>query len=117
MKRVSGRSIGAMSVSILEILGLDPEDIEWHDLAQCRGMDRELWFDKYEADEKIAMMTDEVCLSCPVLQECLTAGIDNGEHGCWGGVFLSSGKPDKNRNTHKTQQVWKELKDRIGDII
>lgn len=106
-----------MSISLLELLGLDESEVEWHDLAQCKGMDRELWFDKYEADEKVAKMTDEICLSCPVLQECLTAGISNGEHGCWGGVFLSSGKIDRNRNSHKSKDTWKELKGRIGDIV
>ena len=112
-----GASTTEMSRGLLELLGIDPEDIKWQDLSMCRGMDRELWFDKYESDEKVAQSTDEICLSCPVLKQCLMAGIENNEHGCWGGVFLVSGKPDKNRNSHKSDNTWNELQERIGDFL
>lgn len=104
-------------MTILEMLGIEETQLSWHDLAQCKGMDRELFYDKYESDENVAKMIDEVCLSCPVLQDCLLQGIENGEHGVWGGVFLTSGKMDVNKNAHKTQEVWDELRDRIGDVI
>lgn len=80
-------------------------------------MDRELWYDKYEADPTVAKITDQICLSCPVLQECLLAGLDNNEYGTWGGIFLNNGKPDESRNAHKTEEVWEELRERIGDFI
>ena len=106
-----------MSSVLLDLLGIDEEELDWHRLAMCRGMDRELFYDKYEADEKVAQATDEICLSCPVLRECLLQGIENNEHGVWGGIYLDRGKPDMNRNTHKTQETWAELEERIGDII
>lgn len=103
--------------SVLELLGIDEEELGWHDLAMCRGMDRELFYDKYEADEKVAKTTDEICLSCPVLQDCLLQGLDNNEIGVWGGIYLDRGKVDMDRNKHKTQDVWDELRGRIGDFI
>jgi hypothetical protein len=83
----------------------------------CKGMDREDFYDNYEANENVANVTDQVCLSCPVLKECLRAGTDGGEYGVWGGLYLTAGKPDPNRNAHKSKETWKRLKDRIGDSI
>lgn len=76
-----------------------------------------MFYDLYESDETQAKITDQICLSCPVLKECLTAGIENNEHGVWGGIYLTSGKPDENRNAHKTEDVWETLRERIGDFI
>ena len=103
--------------SVLEILGIDPEELEWYNLAMCKGLDREDFYDNYESNETVAKITDQVCLSCPVLKECLTRGIENGEHGVWGGIFLTNGRPDMARNAHKTEEVWEELKERIGDLV
>lgn len=102
---------------VIRALGLDLEDISWQDLALCGDMDTNLFYDEYESDEQIATMVDQACLSCPVLQQCLQFGVDNGEWGVWGGIFLTAGKPDKNRNAHKTPEVWKGLKERIGNTV
>ena len=45
--------------SILNDLGVDLEDFDWYDLAVCRGMDTNLFYDKYEADPNIAKNIDE----------------------------------------------------------
>ena len=55
--------------SILSNLGVDEEDFDWYDLAVCRGMDTNLFYDQYEADPNIARNIDEMCLSCPVLSK------------------------------------------------
>lgn len=91
--------------------------MQWHDLALCKGMDREDFYDTYETEESVASVTDEVCLSCPVLKDCLRAGVDNGEYGVWGGVYLIAGRPDPNRNSHKSKETWDKLRGRIGDTI
>lgn len=65
----------------------------------------------------VARAVDEGCLSCPVMAQCLQAGVENNEWGVWGAIFLVSGKPDKNRNKHKTKEVWDEIKERIGDSV
>lgn len=89
----------------------------WRDLALCAGGNTNDHYDDYEADENVARMTDAKCLSCPVMAQCLQRGVENNEWGCWGGVYLVSGKPDKNRNAHKTKAVWDEIRDKIGDIV
>lgn len=95
---------------ILNDLGIDKENFEWWHLAICSGMDTNLFYDKYEADANIAKNIDEMCLSCPVVNMCYEAGIENNEYGVWGGVYLSSGLLDKARNIHKTQEIWKRIK-------
>ena len=96
--------------SILNNLGIDTEDFDWYDLAICRGMDTNLFYEKYELDANIAKNVDEMCFSCPVMQMCYKAGIENNEYGVWGGVYLSSGSIDKSKNLHKTPDSWKRLK-------
>lgn len=99
---------------LIRVLGVDPDDLEWHDLAMCAGMDREDFYDNYESNPNTAKLIDEVCLSCPVIRECLRAGVENGEYGVWGGFYLNAGNVDPNRNAHKTKEVVKRLKERHG---
>jgi len=96
--------------NILNNLGVDEEDFDWFHLAICRGMDTNLFYDKYESDTNIAKNIDEMCISCPVVAICYQNGRDNNEYGVWGGVFLNSGLIDKSKNLHKTSETWKRLK-------
>jgi hypothetical protein len=96
--------------SILNDLGLDSDNFDWYDLATCKGMDTDLFFEKYENDVNIAKNIDEACLSCPVSKICYNNGVNNNEHGVWGGVYLNSGSMDKSKNTHKTAETWKRIK-------
>jgi hypothetical protein len=95
---------------ILGNLGIDLDDLDWYHLGLCRGMDTNLFYDKYEADSNIAKNIDEACLSCPVISMCFQAGVNQNEYGVWGGVYLSSGSIDKSKNIHKTPETWKRLK-------
>jgi len=95
---------------ILNDLGIDKDGLDWFHLGICRGMDTNLFYDKYEADPSTAKNIDEMCLSCPVINMCYESGLNNNEYGVWGGVYLSSGSIDKSKNLHKTQEVWKRLK-------
>jgi hypothetical protein len=100
--------------SVLHEMGLDPEDFEWSDLALCKGLDTETFYAKYETDEESAKAADAACLLCPVVKDCFFAG-SKGEHGVWGGIYWNgSGKPDKNKNSHKTEQDWDAIYDRVG---
>lgn len=101
--------------SIEEILGIDFDTLEWTDLALCDGMDTNLFYDDYEADENVARITDEICLSCPVRAQCLRRGVENKEWGVWGGVFLTNGTADTNKNSHKTPEVWNAIKEKMLD--
>lgn len=96
--------------SILNDLGIDKEDFDWFDFAVCKGMDTNLFFDQYETDINIAKNIDQACMSCPVRKSCLQAGQSNSEYGVWGGVYLTSGSIDTNKNAHKTSDIWKKLK-------
>ena len=100
---------------VLSELGLDPEELEWTHLALCKTMPTNLFYDEYESDVQVAKIVDEACLSCPVMAQCLERGIDNGEWGVWGGIYLVSGKTDKNRNSHKTAEVWETIRERISE--
>jgi hypothetical protein len=99
---------------ILESLGIDPNDIVWSDLAACTNANTDWFFDSYENDQVLAKNIDEICLVCPVSKMCLQEGMKNNEYGVWGGVYLSLGKVDKARNSHKTQEVWEQWKAKNG---
>lgn len=96
--------------NILNDLGIDTDDFDWWHLGICRGMDTNLFYDKYEADPNVAKSIDEACLSCPVIKMCYKSGIENSEYGVWGGVYMSSGEIDKSKNLHKTTDIWKKLR-------
>lgn len=98
----------------LSVLGIDLDELEWQDLALCDGMPTNLFYDDYESDENVAHVIDEVCLSCPVLRQCFWRGVDNSEWGVWGGIYMASGKQDKNRNAHKTPEVWEAIRERVS---
>lgn len=115
-------------MGILDELGLDERKITWQDLAHCKNVvqpyirdgQRKVFdplFDDYEDDEEpynIRKATDSMCIGCPVQQHCFRAGRDGGESGVWGGVYLSYGKIDRTRNEHKSDEVWKKIKEEIG---
>jgi hypothetical protein len=101
--------------SILNDLGVDQDDFEWYHLSVCRGMDTNLFYDKYESDVNISKNIDQACMSCPVISMCYQSGTDNNEYGVWGGVYLNAGSPDKSRNVHKTPEVWKILSQKHGE--
>lgn len=99
------------------ILGIDLEELEWQDLALCDGMPTNMFYDDYETDEQVAKMVDAACLSCPVMAQCLERGIENSEWGVWGSIYLTSGKRDENRNSHKTPEIWSEIRSRISESV
>lgn len=106
-------------MSLLSELGLDPNDFDWTDLALCQGMVPivtesgdiiDNFFDTYESNPEVAKAVDECCLACPVRLDCLAQG-QSGEYGLWGGIYWNgSGKPDQNRNKHKTPEVWEAIR-------
>jgi hypothetical protein len=109
MNKESGSYQKDMS-NILNDLGVDQEDFQWWHLGLCRGMDTNLFYDKYESDVNVAKSIDEACLSCPVIKMCYDSGVENEEYGVWGGVYLNAGNINRSRNTHKDQEAWKRLK-------
>lgn len=101
--------------SLLDEYGLDPEDFDWQDLGLCANMPTSYFYERYETDPESAKATDQVCLHCPVIKQCFFAGA-SGEHGVWGGMYWNgAGTPDKNRNSHKTQEVRDEILEKVSD--
>jgi hypothetical protein len=100
--------------NILNSLGIDPDRFLWQDLAACRGLDFNLFFDNYEENQTHARVIDEMCLHCPVIKDCYFSGTDNSETGVWGGIYLTNGVVDKSRNLHKTQENWEEVIKAVG---
>lgn len=91
----------------------------WATEALCAGTDTELYFDKYETNQELAIEIDRLCMSCPVIKECFDYGVRTESFGVWGGIFLNDGKLDNVRNSHKTQEVWGRIFNSIsegGDI-
>ncbi|WP_040155716.1 WhiB family transcriptional regulator [Mobilicoccus massiliensis] len=56
----------------------------------CRIHDAELWFADAPSDVERAK---ELCLDCPLLQECLQEALERSEPwGVWGGQLLVAGQ-------------------------
>lgn len=101
--------------TLISLLGIDPEDFIWQDLALCDGADPSNYYENYESNAEVAKQVDEMCLSCPVMAACAKQGQAGGESGVWGAIYWNgSGKPDKARNAHKTDAVWIEIQNRIA---
>ncbi len=101
-------------MNLAEMLGVDPETFEWQQISLCKDLeltpDTDIFFDRYEQDIQIAKAVDSMCFGCPVMSECLRAGIDGGESGVWGGVYLENGKVSQLRNQHKTKNDWDRVR-------
>ena len=95
------------------LLGVDFNDLVWQDLSVCAGVPTNKFYDDYESDAQTALVVDQMCLSCPVMSVCLSYGVENSEWGVWGGIYLSSGKKDLNKNSHKTESIWDEIRGRL----
>lgn len=100
--------------SLLESLGIEAEEVEWYHFAACQHLPTELLYDDYEKSPEVAKAVDSICASCPVQKQCFFAGA-KGEYGVWGGVYWNgSGKPDKNKNSHKTPDIWSEIHRKVS---
>ena len=89
-------------------------DEEWVVKANCRTTDKDYFFEKYEEDQAVAVVVDNICLTCPVIIDCFNHGTTNGEWGVWGGVYLVDGEINAIKNAHKTPEIWKELLAAVG---
>jgi WhiB family transcriptional regulator, redox-sensing transcriptional regulator len=59
-------------------------DPDWHDYANCLGVDPDLFFPERGASTREAK---EVCRGCEVRHDCLEFALQNGEKfGIWGGL-------------------------------
>ena len=62
----------------------DDNELSWQSLANCLGLDPDLFFPERGASTREAK---EVCRGCVVRAECLDFAVANGERfGIWGGL-------------------------------
>jgi len=73
-----------------------------------------LFFEGYESDPSIRPEVDAICASCPVRKQCLEYGLENKETGVYGGVYLNRGHVDENKNSDKTTEEWRDIKELIN---
>ncbi len=84
--------------TMLEMLGIDPDCVDWWQLAKCRGMDTNIFYDKAEENPIIYDNAKQLCMACPVRRSCLAEGTKYKGFGIWGGEYLQLGVP---KNLHK----------------
>ena len=94
----------------------ESQGLAWTDEAECKGLDRELFFDIYEQNPKKAAEVDELCFTCPVRLECLKFGVDTNGTGCFGGTYLILGKYSKARNNHKPAELAEYCKNKVKEL-
>ena len=99
----------------LQRLGIDPSNFEWQQLASCKGLDTNLFFEGYESDTIIAGEIDKMCSQCPVLKECHRHGVKNKLSGVFGAFYLSNGQIDKKKNQHKSKDFVINLAGKLYD--
>lgn len=62
--------------------------LEWLDLAECRGLDPDIWFPKRKGPDTTAL-AQAICAICPVTAECLEFSMTEGRRyaeGIYGGL-------------------------------
>jgi len=78
------QSISLTSAQGTPAVELDGEDKSWQDMANCLGVDPDLFFPERGASTREAK---EVCKGCVVRDDCLEYALANGEKfGIWGGM-------------------------------
>jgi WhiB family transcriptional regulator, redox-sensing transcriptional regulator len=68
---------------------IDPRDIDWRDMAACRGADTELFFPIGTAGPALRQtdIAKAICHQCEVRVECLDWAMRHGaSDGIWGGT-------------------------------
>ena len=96
--------------NLINELGLDEQDVKWYHFAACKNMPINWFYDDYENDKELAKQVDQICLHCPVFKQCHSDGIEFKEKGVRAAVYMDLGRPDKQHNSHKTPEIWKQIK-------
>ena len=81
---------------------------DWKYEGSCVGYDTNLFFDKYEENEKLRPAIDKLCSECPMVRQCFAVGISGKEWGVWGGIYLENGKISKEFNSHRSKEDWSD---------
>ncbi len=76
----------------------------WRDGAACRGFDISVFFPDESDSDAIAHAKD-ICLSCPVIDDCLSYAVEHNQtEGIWGGTTR--------QERRRLRRIWlKELRE------
>ena len=94
----------------------------WLDHAKCRGLPGNLFYSDHQHNNTQVQEARSVCLGthpdhpgrCPVLEDCLTYAIDNGERwGVWGGTS----ERERRRIARARRQIYREAAIEAGVIV
>lgn len=81
---------------------------KWKESASCKDYDFNLFFDKYEDNERLRPAIENLCEGCPVQRQCFAVGISQKEWGVWGGIYIENGSISREFNRHRTKNNWAE---------
>jgi WhiB family redox-sensing transcriptional regulator len=71
---------------------------DWKTLANCKGMDVNLFFGMYEESTEVQLKVDSICSGCPVKTECYEYAIENGlESGVFGKRYIQPKHKARNK--------------------
>lgn len=77
-------------------------DEDWHDQANCLGVDPDLFFPERGASTREAK---EVCRGCVVRLDCLEFALQNGEKfGIWGGLSERERRRIRRQRVHEAHE-------------
>lgn len=76
----------------------------WRDGAACRGFDISVFFPD-ESDSDAITHAKDICLSCPVIDDCLSYAVEHNQtEGIWGGTTR--------QERRRLRRIWlKELRE------
>lgn len=75
--------------------------MDWRHRALCRDEDPELFYPVGDSGPALLQIAEakSVCRRCPVVSECLTWALENGQNdGVWGGMSENERRALKRRN-------------------
>lgn len=77
---------------------------DWQELANCQGVDPDLYFpEKHEAKRAYAI-TRPICATCEVKDECREYAIENRmDSGMWGGMTANDLRKERLRRLRETK--------------
>lgn len=82
---------------------------DWKEHAPCRGLDTNLFFDRYEENLELRPLVEKICAECPLARHCFAVGVSQKGWGVWGGIYLEDGKISREFGKHRSKQEWSNV--------
>lgn len=81
----------------------------WQELANCLGVDPDLYFpEKWDAEQSYAI-TRPICAACEVRDECREYAIENRmDSGMWGGMTANDLRKERKRRLREEREMGQD---------